>query len=109
MEKGRVFSYLRFSDPKQAAGSSAARQTEYAERWAAERGLHLDTTLSLKDEGLSAFHQAHVKNGALGVFLRAIEDGLIPVGSVLVVEGLDRLRNALEITSRYAALRERML
>jgi DNA invertase Pin-like site-specific DNA recombinase len=100
MEKGRVFSYLRFSDPKQAAGSSAARQTEYAKRWAAERGLHLDTTLSLKDEGLSAFHQAHVKNGALGVFLRAIEDGLIPVGSVLVVEGLDRLSRAAPILAQ---------
>lgn len=37
-----VYSYLRFSDPKQAAGSSADRQTEYAQRWAAARGLVLD-------------------------------------------------------------------
>ncbi len=58
---------------------------------AKERGLALDETLSLRDEGLSAFHQHHVKQGALGIFLRAVDDGRIPHGSVLVVEGLDRL------------------
>ncbi len=67
--KPRVYSYLWFSDPKQAAGSSADRQLEYAARWAAERGFELDASLSLRDEGLSAFHQRHVKQGALGVFL----------------------------------------
>lgn len=91
---GRVYSYLRFSDPKQAAGSSADRQMEYARRWAAERGLVLDESLSLRDEGLSAYHQRHVTQGALGVFLRAVEDGRIEAGSVLVVEGLDRLSRA---------------
>lgn len=90
----KVFSYLRFSDPKQAAGSSAERQLDYAKRWAAEHGLALDDTLTLRDEGLSAYHQRHVKNGALGVFLRAVEDGRVPRGSVLIVEGLDRLSRA---------------
>ncbi len=56
--------------------------------------MELDATLSLRDEGLSAYHQRHVKQGALGVFLRAIEDGQVPAGSVLVVEGLDRLSRA---------------
>lgn len=91
---GRVYSYLRFSDPKQAAGSSADRQMEYARKWAAERGLVLDESLSLRDEGLSAYHQTHVAKGALGVFLRAVEDGRVDPGSVLVVEGLDRLSRA---------------
>ncbi|MNM68853.1 hypothetical protein D3C81_804210 [compost metagenome] len=54
--KARVYSYLRFSDPKQAAGSSADRQLEYARRWAAERGMALDAALSMQDEGLSAYH-----------------------------------------------------
>lgn len=90
----RVYSYLRFSDPKQAAGSSADRQTEYARRWAAERGLVLDEALSMRDEGLSGYHQRHVTHGALGVFLRAVEDGRIDAGSVLIVEGLDRLSRA---------------
>lgn len=92
--QGKVYSYLRFSDSKQADGDSAKRQTEYASKWAAERGLLLDHTLSMRDEGLSAYHQHHVKSGALGLFLRAIEDRKVPAGSVLVVESLDRLSRA---------------
>lgn len=100
MSKARVYSYLRFSDPKQAAGSSADRQMEYARRWALERQLELDDSLSLRDEGLSAYHQRHVKQGALGVFLSAVEDGRIPAGSVLIVEGLDRLSRAEPIQAQ---------
>ncbi|MBM5590074.1 recombinase family protein [Burkholderia pseudomallei] len=98
--KARVYSYLRFSDPKQATGSSVDRQVEYAHRWAAERGMLLDDSLSLRDEGLSAYHQRHVTQGALGVFLRAVEDGRIPAGSVLIVEGLDRLSRAEPIQAQ---------
>ena len=96
----RVYSYLRFSDPRQATGSSADRQLQYAQRWAAEKGLALDESLSLRDEGLSAYHQRHVKQGALGVFLQAVEDGRIADGSVLVVEGLDRLSRAEPIQAQ---------
>lgn len=88
---GLVYSYSRFSDPRQAKGSSLERQAAYAARWAAEHGLTLDESLTLQDEGLSAYHQRHVKSGALGVFLAAVESGKVPPGSVLVVEGLDRL------------------
>ncbi|AMB78563.1 integrase [Pseudomonas fragi] len=97
---GKVFSYLRFSDPRQATGSSADRQLAYAATWAAKQGLELDASLTLKDEGLSAYHQRHVTQGALGVFLRAIEDGRIASGSVLVVEGLDRLSRAEPIQAQ---------
>jgi hypothetical protein len=90
--KSRVYSYLRFSDPKQAAGSSADRQLEYATRWAAEQGMELDSTLSLRDEGLSAYNQRHVKQGALGVFLAAADERRIMPGSVLVVEDPLKLR-----------------
>lgn len=96
----RVYSYLRFSDPRQATGSSADRQLQYAQRWAAERGLVLDESLSLRDEGLSAYHQNHVKQGALGTFLRAVDEGRIPDGSVLIVEGLDRLSRAEPIQAQ---------
>lgn len=95
-----VYSYLRFSTPKQAAGSSAARQVEYAVRWAADHGRTLDASLSMRDEGLSAFHQKHIKAGALGVFLEAINAGKIPAGSVLIVEGLDRLSRAEPILAQ---------
>jgi hypothetical protein len=81
MDNPKVYSYLRFSDPKQAAGSSADRQTAYAQRWAADRGMVLDEALSLRDEGLSAYHQRHITQGALGAFLRAVDAKLIAPGS----------------------------
>lgn len=97
---GLVYSYTRFSDPRQAIGHSSERQMAYAAKWAAEHGLLLDDKLSLRDEGLSAYHQRHVKSGALGVFLVAVEQGRIPPGSVLVVEGLDRLSRAEPIQAQ---------
>ena len=100
MAKPKVYSYSRFSDPRQATGHSAERQAEYAARWAEEHGLTLDKSLSLKDEGLSAYHQDHIKRGALGTFLRAVEDSMIPQGSVLIVEGLDRLSRAEPIQAQ---------
>lgn len=100
MSNAKVFSYLRFSDPRQAIGSSVDRQLQYAQRWAAEKGLVLDNSLSLRDEGLSAYHQRHVTQGALGVFLLAIQEGRIAAGSILVVEGLDRLSRAEPIQAQ---------
>ena len=97
---GLVYSYMRFSDPRQAVGHSSERQMAYAAKWAAEHGLLLDESLSMRDEGLSAYHQRHVKSGALGVFLIAVEQGRIPKGSVLVVEGLDRLSRAEPIQAQ---------
>lgn len=97
---GLVYSYSRFSDPRQAKGHSLERQAAYAARWAAEHGLKLDETLTLRDEGLSAYHQQHIKSGALGVFLAAVESGKVPQGSVLVVEGLDRLSRAEPIQAQ---------
>jgi len=96
----RVYSYLRFSAAKQADGASTARQTEYAKKWAEENNLVLDESLSMRDEGLSAYHQKHVKSGALGIFLEAVSKGKIPAGSVLVVEGLDRLSRAEPIVAQ---------
>lgn len=96
----RLYSYIRFSTPEQAAGSSTARQTEFAERYAAEHGLTLDAGLSLRDEGLSAYHQHHVKQGALGAFLRAIENGQVESGSILIIEALDRLSRAEPIEAQ---------
>lgn len=97
---GKVYSYMRFSDPRQSSGSSSERQLAYAAKWAAENNLTLDDTLSLRDEGLSAYHQRHVKAGALGTFLAAIEAGKVEPGSVLVVEGLDRLSRAEPIQAQ---------
>lgn len=97
---GKVYSYIRFSDARQAAGFSTDRQQAYALSWAKEHGLALDEELSMRDEGLSAYHQKHVKHGALGLFLAAVETGTVEPGSVLVVEGLDRLSRAEPIQAQ---------
>ena len=89
-----------FQPPEQAEGSSLARQSEYAQRYAADHGYVLDDSLTLRDEGLSAYHQRHIKQGALGVFLRAVDDGLVPEGSVLIIETLDRLSRAEPIVAQ---------
>ncbi|MFM0517913.1 recombinase family protein [Caballeronia jiangsuensis] len=94
MKNARVFSYLRFSDVRQKAGTSIAHQQEYAAKWAADHGLTLDTSLNLRDEGLSAYHLKNVTKGALGTFFKAIDSGRVPSGSVLVVESHDRLSRA---------------
>ena len=55
------------------------------------------------DQGLSAYHGLHHKKGSLGMFLQARRDGLVPAGSVLVVEEWDRF------SRRAASVSERML
>jgi DNA invertase Pin-like site-specific DNA recombinase len=92
--KPRAYSYTRFSTPEQAAGDSARRQIELAERYAQRHGLVLDETLRLADEGVSGFRGANVRKGALGQFLRAVDDGDVPDGSYLLVESLDRVSRA---------------
>ena len=89
-----AYSYLRFSTPEQAAGDSFRRQTRLAEDYAATHGMALDCTLSLSDLGVSAFHGANASSGNLGAFRRAIEQGVVPSGSFLLVESLDRLSRA---------------
>ena len=87
----KAYSYIRFSTPDQLKGDSLRRQLKESENYAKENGLTLDTTINLKDLGLSAFHGAHKTKGALGGFLKQIEEGKIEKGSVLIVENLDRL------------------
>ena len=73
---------------------------DYARKYAEDNGLMLDESLTLRDEGLSAYHQHHLKNGALGIFLKAVDEGKVLPGSVLILEGLDRLSRAEPIQSQ---------
>jgi DNA invertase Pin-like site-specific DNA recombinase len=103
--KPLAYSYVRFSTPEQVKGDSLRRQLELSAKYAEQHGLELDTALSLKDLGLSAFHKANLERGALGAFLVAIEQGIVQPGSYLLVESLDRLSratvmDALELFSR---------
>lgn len=86
-----AYSYLRFSTPEQAGGDSRRRQLDLARAYAARHGLVLDAGLSFRDLGMSAFHGRNVREGALRAFLDAVELGLVPQGSHLLVESLDRL------------------
>ena len=86
-----AFSYLRFSTPEQARGDSKRRQIAMAESYASEHRLKLDKHLSFRDLGVSAFRGENAREGALRAFLEAVEHGLVPPGSTLLIESLDRL------------------
>jgi hypothetical protein len=75
-----AYSYIRFSSEPQAWGDSRRRQASMAERYAAKQGLALDSTLSFRDIGVSAFHSRNRQAGALGSFLDAIDLGMIRPG-----------------------------
>lgn len=88
----KAYSYLRFSTPEQMRGDSFRRQSSMAEAYALQHGLELDTTLTLHDLGVSAFRGKNLTaESQLGFFLRAIEEGIVPAGSYLLVESLDRI------------------
>jgi len=90
-ESARCYSYVRFSTVEQAKGDSLRRQTKAAARFAAEHGLELDEDLTFRDLGRSAYAGHHATKGRLGEFLTACREGLVPRGSVLLVEAVDRL------------------
>lgn len=90
-KRTKAYSYTRFSTPEQALGDSARRQMQAAEDYARRHDLDLDTSLTFKDLGVSAYRGKNVEEGSLGVFLKAVEDGAVPHGSFLLVENLDRV------------------
>jgi DNA invertase Pin-like site-specific DNA recombinase len=87
----RAYSYVRFSTPEQAHGDSLRRQTEAARAYAARQGLELDDQLTLRDEGISAWEGRNAQTGALAGFLELARTGVVPKGSYLIVESLDRI------------------
>lgn len=89
-----AYSYLRFSSLEQAKGDSFRRQTELRDVWLSRNGIILDTSLTFRDEGKSAFsgkHRTNPDRHALALFLQLVEQGKINRGSYLIVENLDRL------------------
>src|SRR5262245_27895429 len=87
-----VISYIRFSDQPQQQGDTLRRQTAGTERWCERNGFRLDTSLTVRDLGVSAFRGKHRSDkAALGQFLEAVRRGKVPRGSFLVIENLDRL------------------
>jgi DNA invertase Pin-like site-specific DNA recombinase len=89
-----AYSYLRFSSPQQATGDSIRRQVEKSADWCRRNNVELDSSMSLRDEGVSAYRGKHRENPdthALAAFVAAVRDGRVPAGSYLLVESLDRL------------------
>lgn len=100
-----AFSYVRFSTRKQRVGHSLRRQVDLSKNYAERHGLTLDEELCFLDLGVSAYNKENLEKGALGKFLDAVERGIVPSGSYLLVESFDRLSrsqvlNALNIFLR---------
>ncbi|AVO44047.1 recombinase family protein [Phreatobacter cathodiphilus] len=87
----KAYSYLRFSTVEQGKGDSYRRQTALAEDFCRVRGLDLDRTTTFEDLGVSAYSGKNRRKGALRAFLDAVEEEIIPEGSYLLVESLDRV------------------
>lgn len=87
----KAYSYTRFSTPEQGQGDSLRRQTAAAREYATKNQLDLDEELTFHDPGMSAYRGRNAETGALGTFLEAVRDKIIPLGSYLLVESLDRI------------------
>ena len=86
----KAYSYVRFSTKGQIEGRSLPRQREQAEVYAQEQGLILQD-VSFHDLGVSGFKGKNADEGALGEFIRAVENGNIDKGSWLLIENFDRM------------------
>lgn len=86
----KAFTYMRFSSTKQIGNSSIDRQDGALTRWleAHEDVVVMDSYI---DEAMSAWKGKHIENGSLGRLLKAIKDGLVPSGSLILVEHFSRL------------------
>jgi DNA invertase Pin-like site-specific DNA recombinase len=90
-DKPLAFSYIRMSTRQQMHGDSERRQRENAIVYANENGLQLLEENQMADIGISAYRGKNVETGPLADFLEAVNDGIIPKGSFLILESLDRL------------------
>ncbi len=98
--KPRAYSYIRFSTPEQAKGASLSRQRRLTREYVIANNLELDRQLTFKDLGLSAFTQQNLEPGAeLRRFIDLVKAGVVPRGSYLLIESLDRLTRATIYTA----------
>jgi DNA invertase Pin-like site-specific DNA recombinase len=83
-----AYSYVRWSTAKQTAGKSKARQDDQFLPFCRQHGL---TPADDKFIDKATSGQGKHLKGQLGKFIELAEQGVIPAGSVLVVEELDRV------------------
>lgn len=90
----KAYSYIRMSTETQLKGDSLRRQLEASEAYAKQHNLQLVDSIDgtpFKDIGVSAYRGLNAQEGALGVFLKALQEGKVEQDSVLLIESLDRL------------------
>lgn len=90
-EKKRfAVTYQRFSSERQIGNSSLDRQTNSQKDWLKQNP---DVTVidSFVDEAMSGWSGKHLEDGSLGQLIKAIEDGIIQPGTLILVEHFSRL------------------
>jgi DNA invertase Pin-like site-specific DNA recombinase len=85
-----AISYLRCSTPEQSQGDSIRRQIATAEAYAKTHGFKLDRSINFHDQ-VSGYTGVNRTKGKLRLLLQRVREGLIPRGTALLVENLDRL------------------
>ena len=89
-----TYLYIRYSDAKQEEGTSYERQLEKAKAYCTDKKITLivDDDHIFFDAGKSAYKGEHLaEGGELKRFYDLVADKIIPSGSRLLVEDLDRL------------------
>lgn len=87
----QAISYVRFSSDRQKHGSSIERQEGMIADWLTKHPGYAVSDLKFSDLGKSGYHGEHIKEaGGFGKLLKALEDGFIRAGDVVLVEAIDR-------------------
>ena len=89
-ETPHLFPLSRVSTIQQALKSGHERQQQGLDQLAEKFGLPLAPVMQL--DGISGFTGKHISDSTeLGLFLKAVEDGLVAMGSILVCDDATRL------------------
>ena len=86
------FSYIRFSSEGQRDGSSVVRQSEIASEIVAKTGWILRQEWNIRQEAVSAYKKHNFPK--LMAIIDAAKSGIIPQGTVCIIECIDRLTRA---------------
>lgn len=83
----KAYIYSRISSKRQTTGNGLDRQADIALTYCYRNKLEVQEQVF---DVASGYHGKQME-GALGIFLDAVKAKVVPVGSVLVIESLDRL------------------
>lgn len=108
MQTTYVYSYARWSTDEQSEGDSRRRQAkhgpEFVKKHSTPDHQFILVDAGLVDPGTSSFHLQNLDGGKLGHFLGEVKAKRIPLGSILLLENLDRFSRAEPIRATYELL-----